>query len=191
MEAIFAPQPAVRRTWKHTFLEGWRWGKDTTDWFVQETSRLDLERPVLHVCSGSSKLGDVRVDVVHDAANLKADMFHLPFGDASFPVVICDPPYELNLQDRCKLAKELARVCRPGGRLLWKAPWLPHEGFFLIHDVTVQSIRAGLPRDAHLLVRATRRFPSDKPKAGMKKAADRRLPDWPAGAFGFQGGVKP
>lgn len=176
-DVAFAPLASVRRTWKHSFLEGWRWGKDTTDWFVQETSRLDLERPVLHICSGSSKLGDVRVDAVHDAANLKADMFHLPFPDHSFPVVVIDPPYELNLQDRCKLAKELARVHRPGGRLLWKAPWLPHEGFYQIHDVTVQSIRAGLPRDAHLLVRATRRTPSSEPRKGnMKKAADRKLP---------------
>jgi len=157
---VFASRPALRRTWKHAFREGWRWGKDTTDWFVQETSRLDLERPVLHVCSGSSKLGDVRVDAHHDAANLKGDMMALPFPDGAFPVIVCDPPYELNLQDRCKLAKELARVHRPGGRLLWKAPWPPHEGFYDVRDVAVQSIRAGLPRDAHLLWRAVRRVPS-------------------------------
>jgi hypothetical protein len=84
-----------------------------------------------------------------------------------------DPPYELSLGERLKMHAELARIHAHGGRLLWKAPWLPPEGHYLVHDITVQSIRAGLPRDAHLLVRATRRFPKEKPKAGMKNAAER------------------
>lgn len=173
-EVAFSELPAERHTWKHGFRKGWEWGQDTRDWFVQETSRLDIERPVLHLCSGSSKIGDVRVDAVHDAANLRADMFHLPFADGAFRTVLIDPPYELNIQERLKLHRELARVHAHGGRLLWKAPWLPPEGYYKVHDVHVQSIRAGLPRDAHILVRATRRFPSEKPKKGMKKAAERR-----------------
>lgn len=60
--------------------------------------------------------------------------------------------------------------------MLWKAPWLPMEGHYVIHDVTVFSIRAGLPRNAHLLVRATRRVPGPGRGKGMRKAKDRRPP---------------
>lgn len=172
--SLFGPRPSLHRTSKHAFRKGWRWGPDMTAWFVQETSRLDIERPVLHLCSGSSRLGDVRVDAFHDAANLRASAFQLPFVDGAFGAVVVDPPYEFNLQERCKFGKELARIHRPGGRLLWKAPWIPFEGHYIIHDVTVSSIRAGLPRDAHLLVRAERRAPGPKKGKGMQKAGQRR-----------------
>lgn len=157
-QATFAPRAPLRRTEKHAFREGWTWGRDTLAWFRQEM-RLDIERPVVHLCSGSSRLGDIRVDTVHPRANLRADVFRLPFPDGSIPTIIVDPPYEWDLKRRMVFGKELARVHRPGGRLLWKAPWLPLEGHYVIHDVHVQSIRAGLPRNAHLLVRATRRVP--------------------------------
>lgn len=156
----FAPQAEVKHTWKHAFRKGWRWGQDIDAWFARETSRLDIQRPILHLCSGSSRLGDVTVDAVHDAAGVKADAMKLPFRDGAFPTIIVDPPYEWGLQDRCKFGKELARVHERGGRLLWKAPWLPLEGHYQIVDVTVMSIRAGLPRNAHLLVRARRRLPA-------------------------------
>lgn len=165
----FAPQAVVRFTSKHSFRTGWRWGPDMTNWFVQETSRLDLERPLVHLCSGSSRLGDIRVDAAHPLATIKADVFHLPFQDASVPTIIVDPPYEWDLRERTRFGKELARVHRPGGRLLWKAPWLPFEGHYRIHDVTASSIRAGLPRNAHLLVRAERRYPGPKQGQGQRK----------------------
>lgn len=161
----FRAQPALRMDAKHSFRTGWRWSKGITKWFILETSRLDLKRPILHLCSGSSRLGDVRVDAFHEMANVRASMYKLPFKTGAFPTVICDPPYELPLQDRAKLNDELARVTAWGGRLLWKAPWVPGEGYFEIHDVTVVSNRTGLMRNAHLLVRARRREngPGGKP----------------------------
>ena len=58
-----------------------------------------LISPSLHVCSGLSPLGDVRADfdplvkpqVLCNAAAL-------PFPDASFASVLCDPPYNGSMQ---------------------------------------------------------------------------------------------
>lgn len=45
---------------------------------------------VLHVCSGRSEFGDVKVDR-YQKADVKADYRFLPFKDKTFDTVICDP----------------------------------------------------------------------------------------------------
>lgn len=170
----FARLAPLERTAKFAFREGWRWSTGIHKWFVRETSRLDLVRPLVHICSGASKLGDIRVDKFHPLAGVRGDVFALPFADSSLPSIVIDPPYDLPLRERVLLGKEIARVHAPGGRLSWKAPWLPMEGHYLIHDVTVATTRTGLPRDAHLLVRAERRFPGPKKGKGQKNAAQRQ-----------------
>lgn len=112
---VFAPRAPLERTSKHAFREGWRWGRDVDAWFEQETSRLDLARPLLHLCSGSSKLGDVRVDAFHELANVRATAFALPFRDGSVPTIVVDPPYEWDLRARIRFGKEIARIHAGGG----------------------------------------------------------------------------
>ena len=83
---------------------------------------------VLHVCSGSMKVG-IRVDIRPEMEpTVVADARNLPFADDSFEWVMADPPYSreyaANLYgtgdvypDPHGLAQECIRVLKPGGRM--------------------------------------------------------------------------
>jgi SAM-dependent methyltransferase len=61
---------------------------------------------------------------------VRTDVFSgLPFATDSFDYVICDPPW-IDVSDgddgqRARLFRELCRVVRSGGRILFNATWLP------------------------------------------------------------------
>lgn len=84
---------------------------------------------VLHLCSGSMRVGirvDIRPEVLPDVV---ADVRHLPFADESFDWIMADPPYSPEWAKRlygltrsqypapATLVREAARVLRPGGRV--------------------------------------------------------------------------
>jgi len=115
----------------------WKWPPET-ERFVAEIL-ADCPRPILHVCAGSSPLGDVKADMFHPAADVRADMYRLPFRDGSFGTVVADPPFPLDgvsLPQRLAQFQEMGRVARRGGVVLLHAPWLPSptwgdlEGFW-------------------------------------------------------------
>ena len=118
------------RRWKYKFRKAWSWPKGVED-FVNHF----LESPSLHVFCGESLLGDVRVDLYSDAADIKADAFNLPFPDESFQSVLADPPWHLAYHLRPKLIRELARVLRTGGKLIWNAPWWPNSRKLEVREV--------------------------------------------------------
>lgn len=180
-EPQFLPAQYAGPYGKYAFREGWAWSPPVAAYF--ERAVADLPRPLLHIMSGSSLLGDIRADFFHPAANLKADAFKLPFPDGGAQSIVCDPPYNLTLQDRFKLGMELARVLPPLGRIVFKAPWPLPEGKFLVDDRSpiVLSLRVGMLRDAHLIWFATRRIPGPKAGKGMLKASQRRARDESAG----------
>ena len=64
----------------------------------------------LHVCSGMSPLGDVRLDKNADNVHVRADAARLPFRDDAFASVLCDPPYNGEFQWNHDLLDELGRV---------------------------------------------------------------------------------
>jgi len=77
----------------------------------EEFYRQKLIGRTLHVCCGTSKLGDVRVDISVDyRPHVVATLRRLPFKDKSFDTVIADPPW-IN-QYYLWLAEELPRVAR-------------------------------------------------------------------------------
>lgn len=168
---IPATIPLLHRTDRGSFRPGWRWPHDIRRWFAQQLASLTdpPPGPVAHIPCGSSKMGEVRVDKFHPGANVRADMFRLPFADGALGTVLSDPPWNLNSRDRIRLHRELARVLRPGGRLLWQAPWIPNEGTFDIERIDIWSPRVGLSRNARILVRATRRVPGPRVGTGQKK----------------------
>lgn len=92
---------------------------------------------VLHIFSGSMPRGrHVRVDISRDrqpAPDVQADAVNLPFRDGTFGLVMADPPYSAedakkygtSMPDRRLVLRELARVTRAGGVLVWLDTQLP------------------------------------------------------------------
>jgi SAM-dependent methyltransferase len=113
--------------------------------------------PVLNVCAGSSRLGDVKVDLCHPAADVRADARALPFPDRSFGTVFIDPPYRMpgnDLVERQHVVSEAGRVVRDGGVLLLHAPWMPAPCWAQLEDVWVRhQARHRLPGPAVLLTK--------------------------------------
>ena len=109
--------PHRKSGWAYRFRRAWAFPRD-----VEGFLRRLLIPPSLHIACGSSRIGDVRLDLFM-RADVKGDMFHLPFRDESFASVLIDPPWHLPYHVRPQLARELARVLRPEGRLILNAPW--------------------------------------------------------------------
>ena len=134
----------------YKFKKSWSWP------FEVETNIKDLvEGTSLHVCCGDSKLGDVRLDLSKEA-DVKGDMFHLPFKSESFDTVICDPPWGLPYHVRHRLLYQLRNVLKPGGRLIFNSMWFPR-----VRGLSVDpQVWVGLPhatwRNASLLITARR-----------------------------------
>jgi hypothetical protein len=68
--------------------------------------------PTLHVCSGKSKLGDVRLDLHESDADLRVDAANMRgvVCDEEFCTSLCDPPYNGKFRWNHDLLAELARV---------------------------------------------------------------------------------
>lgn len=90
-----------------------------------EQAIADLIIPsCLHVCSGLSALGDVRLDL--DATvkpNILGDASRLPCKDQSFTTVLADPPYNGRFQWNHDLLSELCRVAT--WRIIFQHWFLP------------------------------------------------------------------
>lgn len=124
-------QPGIHKTRGSVPLEGtkhiYRVGKVL--WYKEiETVLQDLcVGKTLHVCSGHSQLGDVRVDMDEDVSpNVIGDAARLPFRDSSFVTVLCDPPYNGKFQWNHDMLNELARVA--AGRIIFQHWFIPANG---------------------------------------------------------------
>lgn len=79
----------------------------------------------LHVCCGKSTIGDLRVDLFDETADVKADAAKLPIEDQQFDTVLCDPPYNGKLQWNHDLLVELARVAKR--RIIFQHWFMPGD----------------------------------------------------------------
>jgi hypothetical protein len=80
----------------------------------------------LHVCCGRSPLGDVRVDFDPEVKpDLVVNAAALPFPDASFESVLCDPPYNGVFQWNHDLLCELSRVASK--RIIFQHWFIPAD----------------------------------------------------------------
>lgn len=69
---------------------------------------------VLHLCCGMSKLGDVRLDLHMEDADIKVDAANLEgiIATDEYDTVLCDPPYNGNFQWNHDLLATMARVAK-------------------------------------------------------------------------------
>jgi len=115
----------------------WRWTKDIDNEVVAQL--VNIKKPVVHVCSGFSGIGDVRIDryfnhdqkVFKDSRvcglpNLKGEFTKLPIKSGVCGAVVCDPPYDMKRygKDYNFLISELVRILAPAGKLIFVCPWI-------------------------------------------------------------------
>lgn len=77
----------------------------------------------LHVCSGKSKLGDIRLDLYEQEVDIKADAVNMPINDNEYDTVLCDPPYNGKFQWNHDLLAELSRVAKT--RIIFQHWFIP------------------------------------------------------------------
>ena len=118
------------------------WPRQVEAWLSQR-----LLGCTLHVCSGKSRLGDCRLDLHDASADVQGDAARLPFADASFDTVLCDPPYNGVFQWNHDMLSELARVA--GQRIIFQHWFLPIDRkgqFKKAHRFTLTELAAWQPR---------------------------------------------
>ena len=112
-------QPAIEKTkgnvplavTSHLYTVKKRLWNDAIEEFIES---LFIGK-TLHLCSGASKIGDVRVDIdpVHnpdlllDVENMKELVY-----DDSFDTVLCDPPYNGKFRWNHNLLSEISRIAK-------------------------------------------------------------------------------
>ncbi len=121
----------------------WRWTADIEAEIVREIEGL---YPVIHVCSGSSGIGDIRIDRFFDqrrqlveshgvlkklsgTPNTRADMRFLPIRSGTAAAVISDPPYDIRRfkAELPLLLNELVRITAPRGKVIMLCPWVMYH----------------------------------------------------------------
>lgn len=108
-----------RRIGRRIFIKSWVWPGEVELFLAEKAQGFTI-----HVCSGSSDLGDLTVDQFMPAM-VKGDMYNLPLKTGIADTVICDPPWGIARHKRHKLLFELRRILKLGGILLFNCPWLP------------------------------------------------------------------
>lgn len=77
---------------------------------------------------GEISAEEERDGCLYDGYACHGDMFDLPFEDNTFDTVVTDPPWlNLSLDERKQLFKEVVRVTKPKGNILYNATWIPED----------------------------------------------------------------
>lgn len=112
----------------------WKWTQDIEDEILRELPQDG--GLVVHVCSGTSGIGDIRIDRYYEGSispvrrnpgvpNVKADMNYLPVKSGMADATICDPPYSRLARARFNQhVEELVRITKPGGKVIFLSPWV-------------------------------------------------------------------
>lgn len=113
----------------------WKWTNDIETEILTELQ--DVKGLIVHVCSATSGIGDVRIDrwlcntyegsrKIYGLPNIKADYRYIPVRSGCAAAVICDPPYspERRSKEFPLMVEELVRIAAPGGKIIFVAPWV-------------------------------------------------------------------
>ena len=122
-----------RRIGRRQFIKAWAWPSE-----VEEFLGTRAKGFTVHVCNGSSKLGDLTIDK-YMPADVIGDMYSLPIKTGVADTVICDPPWGIPWHVRHKLLFELRRILKLGGSLLFNAPWMPRVPGLELKEIWVSE----------------------------------------------------
>lgn len=119
------------------FREAFIWEKEVED-FVRER----MKGYTLNVPCGTSKLGDIKLDVdpklsMREAYNFFKDK--IPYEKNTFDTVISDPPWKIGHYFRPRLFFELVDVCKVGGTIIYNAVWIPTSKLVKLKEVWIRQ----------------------------------------------------
>ncbi len=139
------------------FAVNWAWTNNDVAMILEEIKYC--KSPIVHICSGQSSIGDIRVDIIinnkmtpkeahksHNyigAANILGNMASLPIKSGIANTIICDPPYYIKPLDHGvfkDLTNELIRILKPTGKLIFIAPWIPSSKLLVLSKLIAISI---------------------------------------------------
>ena len=102
------------------YRKAWRFPEQ-----VEKFIAAQCEGFTVHIMNGESELGDLRIDKYSENTDIRADAFCLPLKDGIADTVVCDPPWSMNNTDKSGFMRELRRVLRVGGKLVFNSTWNP------------------------------------------------------------------
>jgi len=93
---------------------------------VEEIVKKYLHGHSLNMPCGMSQLGSIRADIDEKVKPDKiVDMFDTPFKRSSFDSIYCDPPWDINIMKRRRLAINLTNLLKPvTGTLIFNCNWI-------------------------------------------------------------------
>jgi hypothetical protein len=98
---------------KESYRPGWRFPQ-----LIEHEIIKWILHPCLHVCSGQSPLGDIKLDL-YERADIRADHCWLPIRSGHFRSIIWDPPYEgVTLWNTKPALIQMKEALPTGGRLI-------------------------------------------------------------------------
>ena len=109
---------------------------------VESIVKQQCEGKVLHLCSGRSPVGEVRIDLIiwkkyrarFSKANMLASADQVPFQDSTFDTIVADPIYK-DLEP--PFIKEIVRVLKSGGKLIYYYPCVPYHKALVLSKLYV------------------------------------------------------
>ena len=99
------------------YVEAFSW-TGTIQRFLED---VVTERPLLNVCAGKTRWGDVTMDL-YEPANVRGTWTSLPFGENSFGAVFADPPWNAGYKADC--ARFVNEALRVAPVVYLMAPWI-------------------------------------------------------------------
>lgn len=99
------------------YIEAFSW-TGTIQRFLDE---VVTESPLLNVCAGTTRWGDVTMDK-YEPSIVKGDWTVLPFGSNTFAAVFADPPWNAGYKKECALFVNEGLRVAPVVYLM--APWI-------------------------------------------------------------------
>lgn len=115
------------------FIKAWAWPSEVEEFLRERSIGFTI-----HVCNGSSHLGDLTIDK-YMPADIIGDMYNLPLKTGIADTVICDPPWGMDYVYKPKLMTELRRILKFGGQLIFNAPWCPKCPGLALEEIWVPT----------------------------------------------------
>lgn len=114
------------------YKKNWRDPKEVEDIISKYNHGLVLNMPC-----GESQIGDIRADIDPKVnPDIICDMFKPPFPRSQFDMIYCDPPWDIDIFKRRKLAIVLTNLLKlVTGRLVFNCDWILMNKVLQLQDI--------------------------------------------------------